>query len=80
MNGSPPLLQAGRLWETTSGKGTRYMQGRLGGVKLVILPNRDYVAGDPANGHTYQGGAPAYRTRCEEVAASDYAGIKLSSG
>jgi hypothetical protein len=50
---SSPLLQAARLWEKTSGKGTRYMQGRLGGVKLVILPNRDYVEGDPANGHTH---------------------------
>jgi hypothetical protein len=29
------------------------MQGRLGGVKVVILPNRDYVEGDPANGHTH---------------------------
>jgi hypothetical protein len=50
---SSPLLQAARLWERTSAKGTRYMQGRLGGVKLVILPNRDYVEGDPANGHTH---------------------------
>jgi hypothetical protein len=53
MSGSSPLLQAARLWEKTSGKGTRYMQGRLGGVKLVILPNRDYLEGDPANGHTH---------------------------
>ena len=29
------------------------MQGRLGGVKVVILPNRDYVEGDPVNGHTH---------------------------
>jgi len=53
MNGSSPLLQAARLWEKTSGKGTRYMSGRLGGVKVVILPNRDYVEGDPINGHTH---------------------------
>jgi hypothetical protein len=30
MNGSSPLLQVARLWEKTNGKGTRYMQGRLG--------------------------------------------------
>ncbi len=53
MSGSSPLLQAARLWEKTSGRGTRYMSGRLGGVKIVILPNRDYVEGDPANGHTH---------------------------
>ena len=50
---SSALLQAARLWERTSGKGTRYMSGRLGGVKVVILPNRDYVEGDATNGHTH---------------------------
>jgi hypothetical protein len=50
---SSALLQAARLWERTSGKGTRYMSGRLGGVKVVILPNKDFVEGDPANGHTH---------------------------
>ncbi len=38
------------------------MAGRLGGVRLVILPNRDYVEGDPVNGHThtlfFQDGSP----------------------
>ena len=53
MSGSSPLLQAARLWERTSGKGTRYMSGRLGGVKVVILPNRDFIEGDQANGHTH---------------------------
>ncbi len=53
MSGSSALLQAARLWERTSGRGTRYMAGRLGGVRLVILPNRDYVEGDPVNGHTH---------------------------
>jgi hypothetical protein len=54
MSGSSSvLLKVARLWERTSGKGTRYMSGRLGGVKVVILPNRDYVEGDPANGHTH---------------------------
>lgn len=50
---SSALLQAARLWEKTSGRGTRYMQGRLGGVKVVILPNRDFAANDPANNHTH---------------------------
>ena len=29
------------------------MSGRLGGVKVVILPNRDFAADDPANSHTH---------------------------
>ncbi len=53
MSGSSALLQAARLWERTSAKGTRYISGRLGGVKLVILPNRDHVEGDPVNSHTH---------------------------
>jgi hypothetical protein len=53
MSGSSPLLQAARLWERTSARGTRYMAGRLGGVRVVILPNRDYVEGDQVTGHTH---------------------------
>jgi hypothetical protein len=53
MSGSSPLLQAARLWERTSAKGTRYMSGRLGGVKVVIMPNRDFAEDDPANSHTH---------------------------
>jgi hypothetical protein len=52
MSGSA-LLQAARLWERTSAKGTRYMSGRLGGVKVVILPNRDHAEDDPLNSHTH---------------------------
>jgi hypothetical protein len=36
-----PLLQAVKLWERTSGSGKRYFAGRLGGVRVVILENRD---------------------------------------
>ncbi len=50
---SSALLQAARLWERTSAKGTRYMSGRLGGVKVVILPNRDFAEDDAANSHTH---------------------------
>jgi hypothetical protein len=53
MSGSSPLLQAARLWERTSARGTRYMSGRLGGVRVVIMPNRDFAADDPANSHTH---------------------------
>jgi hypothetical protein len=43
MSGSFPLLQAARLWQRTRSRGTRYMSGRLGGVKVVIMPNRDFA-------------------------------------
>ena len=36
-----PRLKAGGLWAKTSAKGGRYLTGRLGGVKVLILANRD---------------------------------------
>jgi hypothetical protein len=53
MSGSSPILQAASLWERTSAKGTRYMSGRLGGVRVVIMPNRDFAEDDAANSHTH---------------------------
>lgn len=46
----PPMLKAAGLWKRTSAKGTDYFAGRLGGVKIVILENRDRQAeGDPTH-------------------------------
>ena len=35
------MLQAARLWEKTSAAGNTYLIGRLGGVRILILRNRD---------------------------------------
>jgi len=35
------LLRAARLWAKTSKAGTPYMIGRLGGVRVMVMPNRD---------------------------------------
>jgi hypothetical protein len=40
MSGAPMLRAAG-LWRKTSAAGNEYFAGRLGGVKIVILSNRD---------------------------------------
>jgi hypothetical protein len=64
------MLQAAKLWARRSARGTDYFSGRLGGVKIVILPNRDFAEGDPSNSHSHvlffadgtpanPGGAPA---------------------
>jgi hypothetical protein len=47
------MLQAAKLWARQSARGTDYLSGRLGGVKVVIMPNRDFAEGDPANSHTH---------------------------
>ena len=36
-----PMLKATPLWAKTSAKGGQYFTGRLGGVKVLILENRD---------------------------------------
>ena len=43
MNGQKftPMIKAGGLWAKTSAKGGRYLTGRLGGVKVLILANKD---------------------------------------
>lgn len=35
------MLTAVKLWRRTSAKGTDYLAGRLGGVKVLIMPRRD---------------------------------------
>jgi hypothetical protein len=36
-----PMLKAAGLWAKSSVKGGQYLTGRLGGVKVLILENRD---------------------------------------
>jgi hypothetical protein len=47
-NGSAygPSINACRLWEKVSAKGTRYLTGRLGGLRVTILPNTRPAEGD----------------------------------
>jgi hypothetical protein len=41
-----PMLTAAKLWSRTSARGTDYLAGRLGGVKVIIMPRRDNEPGD----------------------------------
>jgi hypothetical protein len=50
-SGPQALLNACRLWERTSAKGNRYLTGRLGGLKVVILANTRPAEGDDST-HT----------------------------
>ncbi|MBL6457838.1 hypothetical protein JMJ55_21090 [Belnapia sp. T6] len=43
-----PMLTAAKLWRRTSGKGTDYLAGRLGGVKVLVMENRDRQGDDDA--------------------------------
>jgi hypothetical protein len=45
-----PMLKAAGLWKRTSATGVDYFAGRLGGVKVVILENRERQAeNDPTH-------------------------------
>jgi hypothetical protein len=52
-----PMLKAAGLWEHTSAKGNRYLTGRLGGVKVLILENRDRHSDDDPSHHLFFVGA-----------------------
>jgi hypothetical protein len=40
------MLLACKLFPRTSGRGTDYLVGRLGGLRVLIMPKRDAEAGD----------------------------------
>jgi hypothetical protein len=40
------MLAAARLWRRTSARGVDYLAGRLGGLKIIVMPRRDSEPGD----------------------------------
>jgi hypothetical protein len=56
-----PMLKASGLWAKTSAKGGRYLTGRLGGVKVLILANRDRQNDDDPSHHLFFTEAPNRR-------------------
>jgi hypothetical protein len=47
------MLKAAGLWQKTSAKGNVYWVGRLGGVKILILENRDRDAENEPSHHLF---------------------------
>jgi hypothetical protein len=41
-----PMLKAAGLWAKSSVKGGQYLTGRLGGVKVLVMENRDRKSDD----------------------------------
>lgn len=61
-----PMLKAGGLWAKTSAKGGRYLTDRLGGVKVLIMPNRDRQNDDDLSYHLFFVEAPDRRQGAQE--------------
>jgi hypothetical protein len=53
-----PLIKAAPLWAKTSVKGGQYLTGRLGGVKVLVLENRDRQTDDDPSHHLFFAEAP----------------------
>jgi hypothetical protein len=56
-----PMLKAAGLWAKTSVKGGQYLTGRLGGVKVLILENRDRQSDDDPSHNLFFVEAPDRR-------------------
>jgi hypothetical protein len=60
-----PMLKAAGLWAKTSAKGGQYLTGRLGGVKVLVLENRDRKTDDDPSHHLFFAEAPPRQERPE---------------
>ena len=63
-----PLIKAAPLWAKSSAKGGQYLTGRLGGMKVLILENRDRKTDDDPSHHLFFVEAPDRRQGAQEHA------------
>src|SRR4051812_50193420 len=56
-----PMLKVAPLWAKSSVKGGQYLTGRLGGVKVLILENRERQTDDDPSHHLFFAEAPDRR-------------------
>jgi hypothetical protein len=56
-----PMLKATSLWSKTSAKGGQYLTGRLGGVKVLVMENRDRQSDDDPSHTLFFAEAPDRR-------------------
>jgi hypothetical protein len=63
-----PMLKAAPLWQKSSAKGGQYLTGRLGGVKVLVLENRERQADDDPSHHLFFTEAPDHRQGGQQAA------------
>jgi hypothetical protein len=63
-----PMLKATGLWAKTSVKGGQYLTGRLGGVKVLVMENRNRQSDDDPSHHLFFVEAPDRRQGDQERA------------
>ena len=65
-----PMLKAAGLWAKTSVKGGQYLTGRLGGLKVLVMENRDRKSDDDPSHILYFIEAPDRRQLAQEPSGS----------
>ena len=61
-----PMLKVASLWSKTSVKGGWYLTGRLGGVKVLVMENRDRQSDDDPSHHLFFVEGPDRRQGAQE--------------
>src|SRR5688500_15395840 len=76
-----PMLKAPGLWAKSSVKGGQYLSGRLCGLKVLVLENRDRQGDDEPSHHLFFVEAPDRRQKRHGSAQErgDGQGARLSS-
>src|SRR3954471_24275955 len=69
-----PMLKAAGLWAKSSVKGGQYLTGRLGGVKVLILENRERKSDDDPSHHLFFVEAPDRRQDGQQRAQERFGG------
>jgi hypothetical protein len=69
-----PMLKAAGLWAKSSVKGGQYLTGRLGGVKVLVMENRDRKTDDDPSHHLFFVEAPDRRQGGQERAQERFGG------
>jgi hypothetical protein len=69
-----PMLKAAGLWAKSSVKGGQYLTGHLGGVKVLVMENRDRQSDDDPSHHLFFVEAADRRQGGQERAQERFAG------
>jgi hypothetical protein len=62
-----PLIKAAGLWAKTSVKGGQYLTGRMGGLKVLVMENRERKSDDDPSHHLFVAEAPDRRQGAQQA-------------
>src|SRR5688572_13115187 len=74
-----PMLKAAPLWAKSSVKGGQYLTGRLGGLKVLVMENRDRQSDDDPSHHLFFAEAADRRQGGQERAQDRFGGAAATN-